>query len=190
MDPSLIVFSIAAAALLSFLVALCVIASGCCRSLPLGNILRQPRFRDADIPDLTGKTALVTGASSGLGRSTAIKLAIHGAHVILACRSELKGLQVLDDIKKAKRNNRHSNLSSSGKCEVVQIDLSSLQSVKHCADMVRKLCVKRGEGQLDILILNAGRSAPAKPTVSSDGIETTFQENYLVYIYIYIYIFL
>ena len=51
-----------------------------------------------DIPDQQGRVAIVTGANSGIGLETARELARKGAHVVLACRSEARAQEALDDI--------------------------------------------------------------------------------------------
>src|SRR5436305_13512881 len=52
-----------------------------------------------DSPDLSGKTAVVTGANSGLGYETALELARHGAHVVMACRDEGRGTEALQRLR-------------------------------------------------------------------------------------------
>jgi NAD(P)-dependent dehydrogenase (short-subunit alcohol dehydrogenase family) len=52
-----------------------------------------------DIPALAGKTAVVTGANSGLGYETSLALARHGAHVVLACRDEGRGTEALQQLR-------------------------------------------------------------------------------------------
>ena len=54
-----------------------------------------------DIPDLTGRTAVVTGANSGIGFESALALAGAGAEVVLACRDQTKGTDALDRIRRA-----------------------------------------------------------------------------------------
>ncbi|KAF9420373.1 hypothetical protein BGZ94_009151 [Podila epigama] len=84
--------------------------------MPYTNVITNPtfwktlcqksRFTEADIPDLTGKVAVITGANSGLGYATTVALASHGAHVVLACRSKEKALEAIErakvDIKAAR----------------------------------------------------------------------------------------
>ena len=92
------------------------------------------RFKPADLPDLTGKTAIVTGANSGIGWHTANVLAAHGAEVVLACRNVELAEQAAARI--------------SGNTRVVELDLASLESVRRFAD--------DWSGPLDLLINNAG----------------------------------
>ena len=68
------------------------------------------------LPDLTGRTIIVTGATSGLGKATADALAHAGAHVVLAVRNPAKGQAVAEGI--------------AGDAEVRELDLSSLSSVR------------------------------------------------------------
>ena len=109
----------------------------------------------ADIPDQTGRTFIVTGANSGLGKVTATELAAHGASVILACRNIAKGEQAAAEM--------------TGDVEVRNIDLSDLASVRRFAD---------GVDSVDVLINNAGVMAlPLRQT--ADGFEMQFGTNHL-----------
>jgi NAD(P)-dependent dehydrogenase (short-subunit alcohol dehydrogenase family) len=111
------------------------------------------------IPDQTGRTAVVTGANSGLGLSTARELARAGAHVVLACRNLEKGEAALAEV-------------GSG-AELEALDLASLDSVRAFAE--RFLASHEG---LDLLINNAGLMAPPRG-VTADGFELQFGTNVL-----------
>jgi NAD(P)-dependent dehydrogenase (short-subunit alcohol dehydrogenase family) len=113
------------------------------------------KWTAADIPDLSGRTYVVTGANSGLGASTARELAAHGGAVIMACRNVGKAERVAASI--------------GGKTEVRALDLSDLASVRAFAESV---------GGLDVLVNNAGVMAlPLGRT--KDGFETQFGTNHL-----------
>ena len=119
----------------------------------------------ADIPSQSGKIAVVTGANSGIGYPTALELARAGAQVIIAGRSEAKGLAALASIK-AKIP------AASVKFEL--LDLASLASVAACAARLNAALP-----QLDILINNAGiMMLPVRQT-TQDGFEMQFGVNYL-----------
>jgi NAD(P)-dependent dehydrogenase (short-subunit alcohol dehydrogenase family) len=111
------------------------------------------------IPDQAGRIAVVTGANSGLGLSTARELARAGAHVVLACRNLEKGQAALAEV-------------GSG-AELEELDLASLDSVKAFAE--RFLASHDG---LDLLINNAGLMAPPRG-VTADGFELQFGTNVL-----------
>lgn len=110
--------------------------------------------------DLTGKTAMVTGANGGIGFETARALAAAGARVILACRNPKLGEQAISRIQRA-----HPHAS----VELVLLDLASPASVRACANNLRE---HEALSQLDILICNAG-SMSTQYQLTEDGIERT-----------------
>ena len=112
-----------------------------------------------DIPDLTGKVIIVTGANSGIGWEAVKVFAEKGAHVVMACRNITKGKQAQRDV--------------SGSSEVAQLNLASLASVRAFADQF-----KAKHDKLDILVNNAGVMAiPYRKT--EDGFEMQFGTNHL-----------
>ncbi|MET7512540.1 oxidoreductase [Streptomyces sp. NPDC005480] len=117
----------------------------------------------SDIPDQSGRTAVVTGANSGIGYITARELARKGAHVVLACRSEARGTAALGRLRSE---------VPGAQAEFEQLDLGDLSSV-------RKFAAAHGSGErLDLLINNAGVMAlPLGRT--ADGFETQFGVNHL-----------
>ncbi|MGW5749075.1 oxidoreductase [Amycolatopsis sp. NPDC003861] len=123
------------------------------------------RWTEADIPDQSGRTVLVTGANSGLGLRTSLVLAGKGARVLLACRSAERGAQALDAVKAA---------AAGAEPELVPLDLSELASVRAAAASVRE----RTGDALDVLVNNAGVMATARGR-TADGFELQFGTNYL-----------
>src|ERR1700730_2549963 len=99
-----------------------------------------------DIPDQAGRTAIVTGANTGIGRETARMLALKGAHVVLACRNPGKGRAALAQILAEK---------PAGRVELETLDLSDLGSVAAFA-----AAFARTHERLDILVYNAGVIGP------------------------------
>ena len=118
-----------------------------------------------NIPDQSGKLAIITGATGGLGLETAIALAGAGAEVILAGRNPAKGRTAEALIK-----DRHRN----AKVRFETIDLASLASVAAFAE--RMLAANR---PIDILVNNAGVMAPTKRKTTADGFEMQLGTNYL-----------
>jgi NAD(P)-dependent dehydrogenase (short-subunit alcohol dehydrogenase family) len=117
-----------------------------------------------NIPDLSGKTALVTGANAGIGYETAKALALRGATVVLACRNQKKAEDAAVWIRDHRRDARLS---------VLHLDLGSLATVHECA-----AAFSAQHARLDILINNAGLVAmPRHLTV--DGFEMQFGVNFL-----------
>ncbi|MDQ6777488.1 MAG: oxidoreductase [Actinomycetota bacterium] len=117
-----------------------------------------------DIPDQTGRLAVVTGANSGLGLVAARELARAGATVIVACRNAAKGEQALDTIRSAVPGAR---------TEVQQLDLADLASVRAFAARVTE-----ANERVDLLINNAGIMAPPRRT-TVDGFESQLGTNHL-----------
>jgi NAD(P)-dependent dehydrogenase (short-subunit alcohol dehydrogenase family) len=119
----------------------------------------------ADIPPLNGRTAVITGATGGLGHETALALAGAGATVVLTGRSDAKGRVALQAIR-----DRFPNAS----IEYENLDLAKLASV---ADFAARFAA--GHASLDLLVNNAGVMAlPARQT-TADGFEMQFGTNYL-----------
>lgn len=119
----------------------------------------------ADIPSLTGKRVLVTGANSGIGYRTALKLARKGAHVLLACRDPRRGEAALA---------RMHGDSDGIEIELVLLDLASLTSIRQFA--TQEVAQHR---QLDLVINNAAVMAPPKRLETADGFELQFGTNVL-----------
>ena len=113
------------------------------------------------IPDQTNKTAIVTGANSGLGFFTTRELARKGARVIMAVRSPEKGEAAAAEIRAAVPD---------AHLEVARLDLSELASVRAFAE--------QHQGPLDLLVNNAGIMMTPKGT-TADGFETQFGTNHL-----------
>jgi NAD(P)-dependent dehydrogenase (short-subunit alcohol dehydrogenase family) len=113
---------------------------------------------------MRGKTCIVTGANSGIGKETALGLARLGAHVVMVCRNREKGQTALEEIRRE---------SGSSQVDLLIADMSSQASVRELAKQIR------GKYQrLDVLINNAGATSSARQ-VSADGIEITVAGNHL-----------
>jgi NAD(P)-dependent dehydrogenase (short-subunit alcohol dehydrogenase family) len=115
-------------------------------------------FSTADLPDLSGQTVIVTGASSGIGLEAARAFVGHGARVILAVRDEAKGEKAA------------GSLPAAGPAEVRLLDLASLDSVRAFA--------RDWSGPIDLLINNAGVMIPPLSR-TADGFELQFGTNHL-----------
>jgi NAD(P)-dependent dehydrogenase (short-subunit alcohol dehydrogenase family) len=113
------------------------------------------------MPSLAGRTAVVTGANSGIGWHTAAELARHGAAVTLACRDTERG-----EAAAAKMRD-----TGAADVRVEELDLSSLASVAEFAS--------RWQGPLDLLVNNAGVMTPPRYRQTADGFELQFGTNHL-----------
>ncbi len=120
------------------------------------------RWTTDQIGDLSGTTALVTGANSGIGLVEARELARHGADVVLAVRNTDAGEAAAARIR---------SIGVPGAVRVERLDLASQESVHALAG--------RFEGPLDLLVNNAGVMAPPRRRETSDGFELQFGTNHL-----------
>jgi NAD(P)-dependent dehydrogenase (short-subunit alcohol dehydrogenase family) len=118
----------------------------------------------SDIPDLTGRVAVVTGANGGLGLESARALAAAGAHVVMAVRNREKADAAVADIR---------STVPDASLELVDLDLGSQASTKAAAESI----VER-HPSVDILINNAGLMAMPEGR-TEDGFETQFGVNHL-----------
>ena len=125
----------------------------------------EQRWTAADIPDLSGKRAIVTGATAGLGLVMATELAAHGADVTLAARNATKAEGVRKRILAA---------HPTAKVDVAVVDVASLKSVRAFA--TSWLATNK---KLDILVNNAGIMAVPQRQVTEDGFELQFGTNHL-----------
>ncbi|MFL9991290.1 oxidoreductase [Paraburkholderia sediminicola] len=119
----------------------------------------------SDIPAQTGKLAIVTGSTGGLGYQIALALAKAGAEVVLAARDVDKGQQALNDIAAA---------CSGAKVRFELLDLASVASVAHFAGRIHA-----AGRRLDLLVNNAGVMALPDRKVSADNLELQFATNHL-----------
>ena len=121
----------------------------------------MPKWTTDDMPDQTGRRAVVTGANSGLGYHVALELVRRGAQVILACRDQERGQTALDRL--------HDEVPGAD-AELRELDLASLASVRSFADAV--------DGPVDVLVNNAGVMAGPRRT-TADGFELQLGTNHL-----------
>ena len=123
------------------------------------------KWTAADVPDQSGRVAIVTGANSGLGFDTASVLADKGAHVVLAVRNLDKG---------AEAANRIKSKSPNAVVSLQELDLTSLDSVRKAADQLRA-----DYPRIDLLINNAGVMYVPTRETTKDGFEMQFGTNHL-----------
>jgi len=136
---------------------------------PLAYLLRGRKtshWTEADVPDQTGRVAIVTGANSGLGYETARVLAQRGATVVMACRNAQKAEAAASRIRA---------LNPVGEVLVMALDLSDLRSVHAFAEAFRA-----DHHRLDLLVNNAGIMVPPLGR-TAQGFETQFGVNHLAH---------
>jgi len=126
--------------------------------------LSNAKWTAADIPDQTGRVAVITGANTGLGYETALALAEKGAHVVLAVRNLDKGK---DAAARITANSPRADVA------LTELDLTSLDSVRAAADQLRS-----AHDRIDLLINNAGVMWAPK-SATKDGFELQFGTNHL-----------
>lgn len=139
--------------------------------LPASPVSAQPTREYAKappLPDLSGKVALVTGSTDGLGRDVARRLAVAGAHVLVTGRSRERGDSLVAEIA----------AGGKGSARFYRADLASLDEVRRLADDVL-----RDHRRLDLLVNNAGVGLVFDTTrkFSAEGHELHFAVNYLAH---------
>lgn len=122
-------------------------------------------MKDVSVPDLTGKLAVVTGASDGVGLGLAVRLARAGAELVLPVRNPVKGEAAVARVRAA---------APGAVVSLRELDLASLDSVAALAEKLN------AEGRpIDILINNAGVMSPATRHTTADGLELQFGTNHI-----------
>jgi NAD(P)-dependent dehydrogenase (short-subunit alcohol dehydrogenase family) len=117
---------------------------------------------------IEGKTVVITGPTSGIGKEIAIGLAALGANLVLGCRDTAAGEQMASELGRA---------SEALPIDVVQVDLASRKSIEEFARQILER-----HARLDVLINNAAVSRGSQPWAkNADGIELTFATNVLGY---------
>ncbi|KAF8442815.1 hypothetical protein L210DRAFT_3445398 [Boletus edulis BED1] len=133
-------------------------------SLWTQSIPPKSRFDVSDIPDLTGKVIVVTGANTGIGKETAKALLQHNAKVYIAARDQAKSENAIHELK----------TSTGNEAVFLKLDLGNLESVKAAAEEFLSK-----ETRLDVLINNAGVMIPPVSHLTSDGYDLQFGTNVL-----------
>ena len=127
--------------------------------------MAENRWTAAQMPSQAGKTILVTGANSGIGYQAALEFARHGAPVLLGCRSEAKGQQAAERLRRE---------APGASVEVSLLDMASLASIRAFS------AAFAAQGKpLDVLVNNAGVMALPGREETEDGFERQFGTNHL-----------
>lgn len=113
------------------------------------------------------KTALITGANSGIGKTTAIELAGQGYHLIMVCRNREKAEEARREI---------AQKTAHEKIDIILCDLGLMNQVREAAKTIRDTYPK-----LDLLVNNAGMLPDRNRKTTSEGLEVTFAVNHLSY---------
>jgi NAD(P)-dependent dehydrogenase (short-subunit alcohol dehydrogenase family) len=117
---------------------------------------------------MAGKTIVITGPTSGIGREIAVGLAGLGANLVLGCRDAAKGKAVAAELQRG---------ADAASIEVVQVDLANRKSIRSFAKKILET-----HHRLDVLVNNAGVSRGGQPwEKNADGIEVTFATNVIGY---------
>ncbi|KAG6331483.1 hypothetical protein ID866_7607 [Astraeus odoratus] len=128
-----------------------------------------PTVTIEDIPDMTGKVVLITGANAGIGKETARVLLTKNAKVWIACRDTARGEAALKDLKE----------STGREAQLLKLNLANLRSIKQA---VEEFLSK--ETQLHVLCNNAGVMGPDVKLLTDDGYDLQFGTNVVGHFYL------
>ncbi|KZT54609.1 NAD(P)-binding protein [Calocera cornea HHB12733] len=137
----------------------------------MANLLSK-RYPLSSLPDLSGKVAVVTGGSAGLGKYIAMGLALANAKVLIAAPKDEYGDQAAEEINKAVQEERKH-----GRAFFLPVDLGCLSEVKSLAERINR------EERLDLCFWNAGIGI-APYGLTKDGLANHFQINHLSHFYL------
>ncbi|KAF9221545.1 NAD(P)-binding protein [Gyrodon lividus] len=129
----------------------------------------KSEFNVSDIPDLTGKVVIVTGANTGIGKETVKALLQHNAKVYVAARDQVKSETAIQELK----------FSTGNEAIFLKLDLGNLKAVKLAAEEFLSK-----EARLDVLINNAGVMFPSIEELTADGYDLQFGTNVLAHHYL------
>ncbi|KAF9475748.1 NAD(P)-binding protein [Pholiota conissans] len=129
----------------------------------------KSRFFPKDIPDLSGKVIIVTGANAGIGKETVKALLAHNAKVYIAARNPEKVAEAIKDLEK----------ETGKEALFLKVDLSDLKSIKAAAEEFRSK-----EKELHILFNNAGVMVPPIDQLTAQGYDLQFGTNVLGHFYL------
>ncbi|KAF9903048.1 hypothetical protein EC991_004260 [Linnemannia zychae] len=163
-----------------------------CQTAFWKTLVQRPKFSTDNIPDLSQKVVIVTGANSGLGYATTVALASHGAHVFLACRSESKALEAIARARveiaatpaaekylrepltaAAAGGGERGGRRKEARLEFLKLDLNDMNS---CAQAARVFLDK---GLPLHILINNGGIMTSPFALSADGIEQQFAVNHM-----------
>jgi len=135
----------------------------------MGFFWSKPVDAAADVSDLSGRVALVTGANRGLGYGIALLFARRGAKVYVACRSLSKAEQAITEMEA-------SDPAVKGRLQPLEVDLGSVRKSRKAGENV--LAQEGAEGRLDMLVCNAAQTGGAYAE-TEEGISTAIASNHL-----------
>ncbi|CAM1508663.1 Fc.00g055110.m01.CDS01 [Cosmosporella sp. VM-42] len=134
-------------------------------SVLMQNFPSAPKFTEANVPDLTNKVYIITGSNTGIGKKLSQILYSANAVVYMACRTESKARQAMNDIQAAAP-------ASKGRLEYLPLDLSDLRTVKPAAQ-----AFAAKENKLHVLFNNAGVMVPPEGQKTAQGYELQLGTN-------------
>lgn len=138
-------------------------------------LLSSPlHYTGSNLPDLSGKFAVITGANTGIGKFTALHLVRNGCHVVITSRSKVRGLTAIREIKS---HFKKQDLSELNENDLMSLEVLDLQNLKDVSSFSKRIMMKYKKN-LDFLILNAGIMMTPF-SLSSDGFESQFATNYV-----------